>query len=224
MQFSGIIFDFNGVLWWDSDLQEAAWMQFAAALRGRPLSATEVREQIHGRPNQHALQYLTGRTIHGAELEELTQQKERLYRRMCLAQGKGFRLSPGAIPLLDDLAVRGVPRTIATASERTNLDFFIEHLDLTRWFDPALIVYDDGRLPGKPAPDVYLEAAQRLGLAPVACVVVEDSVSGLAAAQAAGIGQVVALGPPAAQPTLRKLPGVDSVIGSLAELADARII
>ena len=82
----------------------------------------------------------------------------------------------------------------------------------------AQIVHDDGRLPGKPAPDVYLEAARRLGLPPAACVVVEDSRSGLAAAHAAGIGHIVALGPAAEQDALRALPGVARVISSLAAL------
>ncbi|MFN2104070.1 MAG: HAD family hydrolase, partial [Candidatus Promineifilaceae bacterium] len=95
--------------------------------------------------------------------------------------------------LLDFLVEREIPHTIATASGKGNVDFFVEHLDLGRWFDATKIVYDDGTMAGKPAPDFYLAAAQRLGLPPERCIVIEDSISGLRAAQAAGIGRVIAL-------------------------------
>ena len=215
MGFRGLIFDLNGVLWWDGHLQERSWMQFSAGIRGRPLSAEEMAVHVHGRHNRHTLGYIAGRPVQGAELKRLTQQKEEIYRHLCLEQGPDFRLSPGAVDLLDFLVAHGVPRTIATASEKINLDFFVEHLGLARWFDPALIVYDDGSLPGKPAPDVYLRAAQNLGLEPASCVVIEDSQSGIQAAQAAGIGCVVALGPAASHGQLGRLPGVDRVIERL---------
>jgi len=96
--------------------------------------------------------------------------------------------------------------------------FFIQHLDLARWFDPALIVMDNGVRPGKPAPDIYLQAAQNLGLAPGECVVVEDSHSGIAAAHAAGIGHIIALGPTSAHEVLRQRAGVQRVIENLGQL------
>jgi len=218
MSYQGIIFDFNGVLWWDTALQEQAWSQIAQELCGRPLTPVEISQHIHGRTNEHSFTTFLGRTPEKGELDRLIQRKESIYRQLCLDQGPGFRLSPGAIPLLDHLAACAIPHTVATASGKTNLDFFGQHLQLQTWFDPTAIVYDDGRLPGKPAPDCYLEAARRLGLAPVQCVVVEDSISGLAAANAANIGHVVALGPAPAHASLRRVGGVDRVISSLTEL------
>jgi beta-phosphoglucomutase len=219
LKYHGLIFDFNGVLWWDSHLQEASWQIFAQSLTGRTMTAAELAQRMHGRTNQSLMEYLTGRPITGDELARLIQQKESVYRQMCLDQGPAFRLSPGAVELLDALAARAIPRTIATASERTNVDFFFEHLPLARWFDRSLVVLDDGRLPGKPAPDFYLAAAARLGPAPGRCVVVEDSDSGLAAARAAGIGYLIALGPPESHGRLVQIPGVHQVIASLAEVA-----
>src|SRR5256886_15261095 len=67
----------------------------------------------------------------------------------------------------------------------------------TTLFRSAKIIYDDGSRPGKPAPDVYLAAARNIGVAPHECAVVEDAVSGIAAAHAAGIGYIVAIGAPA---------------------------
>jgi len=91
---------------------------------------------------------------------------ESLYRELCLQNPRRFVLSPGARDFLDTLAQNHIPRTIATSSEITNLKFFIQHLSLDRWFDVAKIVYDDGARPGKPAPDMYLAAAQNIQVAP----------------------------------------------------------
>lgn len=217
MRMKGIIFDFNGVLWWDTELQEHAWSDMAATLRGLPLSDDEIAVHVHGRTNRHTLKYLMGRTVQGDELTQLTQHKERIYRQLCLDQGAAFTLSPGATDLLDFLAAHQIPRTIATASEKTNLDFFIAHLHLDRSFDIATIVYDDGTRPGKPAPDIYLQAAHQLRLAPAACIVVEDSQSGIQAAHAAGIGTIIALGPSTAHQRLAQLAGVSAVIENLQQ-------
>ncbi len=216
MNLKGVIFDLNGVLWWDGHLQEAAWQQTAAVIRGRPFSPDEMAVHVHGRTSRDTLEYLAGRPLSEAEIAALTDQKERIYRQMCLDQGEAFRLSPGAAELLDTLAARRVPRTIATAAGWENLAFFIEHLELARWFAPGQIVYDDGTRPGKPAPDVYLQAAHTLRLPPAACAVVEDARSGIEAARTAGIGCIIALGPSSQHDRLAALPGVSRVIESLA--------
>jgi beta-phosphoglucomutase-like phosphatase (HAD superfamily) len=216
--FKGIIFDFNGVLWWDNHLQEQSWRDFSAKVRGTPLSDEEMAVHMHGRNNQYLQEYLAGRPVTGQELAQLIEEKETAYRQLCLAQGTDFKLSPGAIELLDFLVDRHIPHTIATASGKGNLDFFIEHLDLGRWFNLDQIVYDDGSHPGKPAPDIYLQAVQNLGLAPVECMVVEDSHSGIQAAHAAQIGWVVALGPGDKHKELAALDGVDAVIENLGQI------
>ena len=106
MKFKGIIFDFNGVLWWDSHLVEESWNRFAEKIRGRPFSRNEIKNLVHGRINKHTISYLLGRDVNGEELENLTQQKESSYRELCLQQGAGFKLSPGAIGLLDFIVKR----------------------------------------------------------------------------------------------------------------------
>jgi HAD superfamily hydrolase (TIGR01509 family) len=217
MAFRGLIFDLNGVLWWDGPLQEQAWRQFSAQVRGWPLSAEELGVHVHGRNNRHTLEYLIGHPIEQQELERLAGEKEAIYRQLCLEQGSAFRLSPGAAELLDLLAAHELPKAIATAADSINVAFFVEHLHLDRWFDPVRIVYDDGSRPGKPAPDIYRAAARVLELTPAQCVVVEDSRSGLEAARAAGIGHVIALGPVERHGELARLPGVDLVIETLRE-------
>jgi HAD superfamily hydrolase (TIGR01509 family) len=222
-KFLGIIFDFNGVLWWDQALQELAWRQFAEQEMGITLTSEVMAVQVHGRNIQHTLEYLTGSSLEDDRLKQLSDQKETIYRDLCQAQGDEFKLSPGAVGLLDALAARGIPRTIATASGKENIDFFFESLHLDRWFDRQCTVYDDGSRPGKPAPDIYLMAAQNLRLVPSAGVVVEDSLSGIQSAQAAGIGYIIALGPVDEHDFLSGLDGVDQVVENLARIRMRRL-
>jgi len=218
MKFSALIFDFNGVLWWDNQLQETAWQKFAEQMRGRPFTADEMALHVHGRANRYTLEYLTQQTLSAAQTESLSEQKETLYREMCLALGDKFRLSPGTTELLDFLVANQIPHTIATASGKSNVDFFSEKLELARWFDLSQIVFDDGVRCGKPAPDFYRDAAQTLNIAPGRCVVVEDSHSGMAAALAAGIGHIVALGPPKMHDRLAQVKGVNRVVTDLSQI------
>lgn len=216
-RFKGIIFDFNGVLWWDSFLQEKVYKEFSRKLRGTPLTDEEMNLHVHGTPNKNNIEYILGCSISTEEADRLTQEKESIYRNLCVSQKTEFKLSPGAEDLLNYLAEHTIPRTICTSSEKTNVDFFFEHLNLSTWFDRKKVVLDDGTILGKPAPDMYLRAAKNINLEPKDCIVIEDAVLGIQAAHAAGIGKIIALGPVERHETLRQLPGVSEVITSLEE-------
>ena len=216
MTYQGIIFDFNGVLLLDARFHELSWQAVALKLRGTEMTDEEFALHMHGRTNGYVHSYLAGRSIEGQELRDLVQVKESLYRELCLQHPRAFVLSPGAVDLLDTLATRGVARNIATSSELSNLDFFRQHLALDRWFDFTNIVYDDGVRDGKPAPDMYLAAARNIGLSPQQCVVIEDAISGIQSAHAAGIGFIIGLGLPATHAKLLAQEGVAAVIESLA--------
>lgn len=217
-KYAGVIFDFNGVLLWDSHVQEKTWYEFSKSLRGKPFSDEEMSRIVHGRTNAFILNYLSDKPFSKKEIEALTEQKETAYRQFCLALGEAFRLSPGAKELLDFCKEHGILRTIATSSPKANLDFFIEHLKLVHWFNPSIIAYDDGSFPGKPAPDIYLLAARNLGLEPQDCIVIEDAISGLKSAYDAGIGKIFALGPTRRHSELRNTEGTDVVISRLDEI------
>ena len=98
-------------------------------------------------------------------------------------------------------------------SDKDNVDFFIEVFNLEKWFDLEQIVYDNGNIPGKPAPDIYLKAAENIGLAPKDCIVVEDALSGIKAAENAGIGNIIAIASMEST-DLYNLPCVSEVITS----------
>ena len=217
MRYQGIIFDFNGVLFSDSDLQERAWQVMAKRLRGREMTAEEFALHMHGRANAYVLRYLAGRDIGAGELADLSEAKESLFRELCLETPNRMVLSEGAPDLLEWLRLAGIARTIATSSGIGNVEFYIEHLQLERWFELARLVYDDGVRPGKPAPDMYLAAARNIGLDPPRCIVVEDAVSGVIAAQAAKIGYIVGIGASPGHASLLMSKGAAVVIGTLRD-------
>jgi len=220
----GIIFDFNGVLFSDSDLQEKSWQVMARRLRGREMTAEEFALHMHGRSNAYVLSYLAGRDIAGKELEELTEAKESLFRRLCLETPNRMTLSAGAENLLEWLKATGAPRTIATSSGIRNVEFYIEHLHLDGWFEVGKLIYDDGIRPGKPAPDMYIAAARNIGVEPAACVVVEDAVSGVMAAQAAQIGYIVGIGAAGSHASLLTSRGAALVIETLRDFPRERLL
>ena len=97
----------------------------------------------------------------------------------------GVPLKPGALELLDFLAGRGLPLAVATSARRVTAETNLAKAGLLGRFK-ALATRDDVERT-KPAPDLYLEAARRLGVAPRQCVAVEDSSIGILAAHAAGM-------------------------------------
>ena len=144
-------------------------------------------------------------------------EKEQKYRDIAIRQ-KDFRLSPGAEQLLFLLKKSDVPMTIATSSEIGNVKFFFEHLGLENWFPLDKEVFDNGTFRGKPAPDIYLLAAKKIGLPPEECIVVEDAKSGISAARSAGIGKIIAFAHDGNESELQALPEVKKVIQNLGEI------
>lgn len=92
---------------------------------------------------------------------------------------------PGAVALLDALGAAGVPIGLASNSERVFVDLVLGGAGLADRF--AVTVAGDEVAAPKPAPDLYLEACRRLGVDPPACIALEDSPTGIAAARAAGL-------------------------------------
>lgn len=217
MKYSGVIFDFNGTLFFDSDKQEASWRAYSEKVRGYPLSGEEMLHKMHGRPNKAVLEYLTGQSIEEEILLKMGQEKEQLYRDMCKEDVQNTKLTPGSIELFEFMIVQKIPFTIATASEITNVKFFFEVFELGKWFDFEKVVYDDGLMRGKPEPDIYLKAAAKIDISPSKCIVVEDAISGIEAAYCANIGKIVAIGPKCNHDNLKKNKGVSTVISDFTE-------
>lgn len=96
----------------------------------------------------------------------------------------GLPLKPGATALLDALRAAGMPMALVTSSSRKTAAAYLAFAGIRDYFDVVLTRDDVAK--GKPSPDLYLLAAARLDVAPHACMAVEDSAVGIAAAHAAG--------------------------------------
>ena len=186
--YGAAIFDFNGTLFWDTAMHNEAWDIFLEKYEIR-LEDHEKHEKMHGKNNREILRTVFDPDIADDKADVLAEEKERIY--LGVAERRGVELADGAVDLFEDLAAREVPFTIATGSEKMNLDFYFERLSLERWFDPAKVVYNDLTLPSKPDPTMYRLAAEAIGTPPEKCVIFEDSITGIQAALNSGAGKVI---------------------------------
>jgi HAD superfamily hydrolase (TIGR01509 family) len=134
--------------------------------------------------------------------------------RMLDAYRDHLPLIDGAVDAVARLASRW-PLGLASSSNRQLIDAVLDEAGLARYFRATVSSEEVAR--GKPAPDVYLEAARRLGIAATRCAAVEDSHGGIRSAKAAGM-RVVAIPNPTYPPDDEALAQADVTIGSLAEL------
>lgn len=217
MKYKGIIFDFNGTLFFDSKKHLEAWREFSKRIRKTAFTDEEMREHMFGRTNKDIIAYAAGRELPEDVTEKLAAEKEALYRDMCRNDKENLKLATGAAELLDFLKNNNIPRTIATMSDKANVDFYIESFNLDRWFDIDKIVYSDGTIKGKPAPDIYLIAAAKLNLQPKECIVAEDALSGIEAAKAAEIGKIIAIASMDEKKVYENIPYIDMIIKDFNE-------
>ena len=173
----GIIFDFDGII---VDSEELQYRSYAAVLAdlGAEVSRQEYeREWISAGlgPEYAVRQY--GLDIAPDELRKI---KEPVYRKMLQAEA---RLMPGAARGIERISAE-MPIAVATNSMAGDVDLVLDPFDLRKYF-AAVVTREDyeGR---KPRPDAFLVAAQRLGLPPTRCVVIEDATKGVVAAERAG--------------------------------------
>lgn len=188
MSFSGVIFDFNGTLFWDTKLHNRAWDIFLTKY-GLSLSDEDKFSKMHGKNNRDLFISLFDRALSEEEIQEYTLEKEHLYQDLCLKTD--IELAPGAINFLDFLKEHNIPFTIATASGKENLDFYFEHLPLSLWFEYDKVIYNNGSIKGKPDPEIYQLAMKSIDKRPEDVIVFEDAIAGLQSAKNANVGKII---------------------------------
>lgn len=171
MSIKGVIFDFNGTLFWDTDFHNEAWDKYLKGL-GMEISDRDKDLHFHGKSNRDIFNFLFKREFSAEELDKVVEEKEGIYRDIC--SKKGINLAPGVIGFLEFLKNNRIPFTIATSSGWNNVDFFFSHFQLFKWFDPEKVIYDNGSFKGKPAPDIFLLAASKIGTPIENCLIFED--------------------------------------------------
>ena len=189
----GVIFDFNGTMFFDSDKHVKAWVEFTEELIGREITTKEKRVYVSNKSGREIIDHFLGYEISDDMYEQFSEEKEGIYRRLCNDDKENLKLAPGLEQFLDFLTENNVPRTIASVAPLSNMMYYFETFDLYRWFDTDKIVYHDKRLRDKPFPDLYLVACKMINMPPEKCLVFEDSSIGITAAQNAGIKHIVAI-------------------------------
>jgi HAD superfamily hydrolase (TIGR01509 family) len=144
---------------------------------------------------------------------------DEVVRRMEARYREELPLLPGAVEAVERIADRW-PLGLASSSNRSLIDLALDLAGVARLFRVTLSSEEVGR--GKPAPDVYLEAARRLGVDPSRCAAVEDSHNGILAGRAAGM-RVIAVPNAGFPPRDEALAAADVVLPSLAELVPEAI-
>jgi len=177
-----VIFDLDGLLL-DSEQIQLDCMQAAAAETGQVLS-TELLHSLIGRSEALNYRYLCAQLGQHAT-DALLDRANACYNRQVNA---GLRHRPGVSELLDSLIDYQLPRAVATSSQRPAALNKLERAGLLHYFS-AVATSSDVAL-AKPAPDVYLLAAQKLDVQPAYCLALEDSPTGVQAALAAGMSVI----------------------------------
>jgi HAD superfamily hydrolase (TIGR01509 family) len=174
----------DGTLIDSAPLHWIAWRETMAE-RGYDLQPAEFASSF-GKRNDTILRGLLGADLPAPEIERTSEAKEVRYRR--LVRERGIELLPGAGAWLDRLEREGWRQALATSAPLGNIDATLEPLGLASFFDAVVSAEEVGR--GKPDPLIFLTAAERLGVPPARCVVVEDAPAGLEGARRAGMRSI----------------------------------
>ena len=135
MEYQGIIFDFNGTLFFDNDKHVKAWNEISKILRGKEITLEELHTKLNGTPNIQNILYFTDGKATKEELEKYSQKKEEYYRQFCKEDTEKFHLVDGVCEFFDHLKEKDIPFTIASASIKENIDFFIESFGIRNAYD-----------------------------------------------------------------------------------------
>jgi beta-phosphoglucomutase len=205
----GVIFDMDGVLVASGPAHHASW-RMVARRHGIEISA-ELFKSLFGRPSRDIIRAIWGERVTGDELRALDEEKERCYRELITGM---VPLMIGCRETLQRLAAAGFILAVATSGPRENLELVLRETGIGQHFRATVTGFDITH--GKPAPDCFLLAAERAGLSPQRCIVVEDAPVGVQAGVAAGMTVIGLEGTHRADP-LREA-GAAHVVTRLAEI------
>jgi HAD superfamily hydrolase (TIGR01509 family) len=173
------VFDLDGIPANTEDLYEKA-CETVLGRRGKTYDPP-LREQMMGRPVTDALQIMIDTHSLPDPLESMMIECKDVLQ---VLLESSLAPMPGGLQLLDSLTAAAIPAAVATSALRDYADFVLTRLNIKQRFEFVLTSQDVQR--GKPDPEIYLLAAQRLGIAPSEMMVLEDSANGCRAAVAAG--------------------------------------
>ena len=179
-EIRAFLFDMDGVIVDSNPVHRVAWDEYN---RRHGFETTEeMHAAMYGKRNDHIVRVFYGDHLTDEEVDAHGEAKEALYREL-MAGRLAESLVPGVRDFIEALGT--APRAVGTNANQANLDFVLDGSGLRAHF--PVTVHGGQVANPKPHPDVYLRAAQLIGVEPQNCVVFEDSKGGVAAGLAAGM-------------------------------------
>ena len=208
-EIGAVVFDMDGLMLDTEPFYKVAWQATATELGYR--IDDRFYATLVGRPTEDGERALVGRFGPDFPLERFRARWPALWQAEVAAHG--IQQKPGLREFLAFLDGQGLPVAVATSSETDYTTFSLRQAGLEGRFRD--VVTGDEVARGKPAPDIYLEAARRLQVAPAACVVLEDSEAGILAANRAGMSALLI--PDGTRPSEGAVQAAFGVLDSLSE-------
>ncbi len=237
-KFDAVLFDLDGVLTATAKVHAACWkklfdefLEERAKAAGEPLKPFDIDSDyklyVDGKLRYEGVRSFLG--SRGIDLPEGTPDESPNSETECglgnrkdalvheVLEADGVEVYEGSVRLVEQVRSRGIRTAVVSASK--NCKIVMEAARISHLFDQVVDgeVAERLRLPGKPKPDTFLTAAERLGVVPERAVVVEDAISGVQAGRAGGFGLVIGVDRKGDPESLRK-SGADIVVKDLSEL------
>ena len=210
-KLKAVIWDMDGVIV-DSESSHFKSWQIVFNERGIRINEDKLRETF-GMTTPQVIREVAGGGLNEQTVIEIGAEKERIFRRMI---GSEIEYLPGAEHWLKTFYEHGIRQALASSGSQKNIDTVLNALDARAFFDEVVSGLEK---PSKPAPDVFLSAAEKLDVSPANCLVLEDAIAGVRAARAAGMKCIAVTTTNPAQ----KLDQAHIVLENLREL-DAEMI
>lgn len=182
----GAIFDWDGVMIDSSKHHELSWIALSQET-GRPLPDGFFKKSF-GMKNTKIIPEILNWVKDPLEVKSLSDRKEELYRE--IIRERGISALPGSVEWVQTLHRHQIPCVVGSSTDRQNIELCLQLLGLKNCFTEIVSAEDVKQ--GKPHPDVFLKAAQKINLLPSECIVFEDAHVGIEAARKAKI-KVIAL-------------------------------
>jgi beta-phosphoglucomutase family hydrolase len=203
-----VIWDMDGVIV-DTVMYHCRAWQHILEKRGISITEEEYRN-FFGQRNDTIIRRKIGERISDDELNNIAVEKEEYYYKLLKGNLKPL---PGAMELIKSLPSHGFCSAIASSAPKETIERVLTALDIWRYFevDVAGREVDEG----KPSPQIYLLAAEKLGVKPSDCIVIEDALAGVEGARRAGMKCIAV----ATTHPREKLAGADLVVSTLDEVS-----
>lgn len=211
--YSAFIFDMDGTLVDNMPFHNRVWIDFLTE-KGAQVDPETFNDRTAGKTNPEIFRMYLGAQFEDALLPVYSREKEVRYRE---AYRPHLQPVHGLLDFLTAARQAGIRLALATSAGQENIDYVLEHLAIAGAFQ-AVVNGEEVRH-GKPDPEIFLEAAKRLGAAPNACLVFEDSRGGIEAARRAGMPAVVITTSMAERQALA-IPGVAMAVQDFSQALD----